>query len=164
MSLTTEPNPPPVVSLNLLDDPSAGDISDFRSNSLWRLTIRRLFKQRSAVVGMILLSLLVFTAIFASVIAPYDPELVLIGKEDVRKRDAPCIHLLGCPAEKPQHILGIDGNIRDQFSRLIYGTRVSLYVGIITVSFAVIVGTLAAKLEEERQTEAKTAADTATGA
>ena len=80
-------------------------------------------------------------AIFAPVIAPYDPEMVLIGVEDVKKREAPCIHLLGCPADQPQHLMGIDGNVRDEFSRVIYGTRVSLLIGITTVSFAIIVGT-----------------------
>jgi peptide/nickel transport system permease protein len=38
--------------------------------------------------------------------------------------------------------MGVDGNVRDQFSRIIYGTRVSLRVGFITVGFAIIVGTL----------------------
>lgn len=141
MSSVTEPAPP-VVQLPPLDDAAVGNMGDFRANSLWRLTLRRLFRQRSAVIGMILLGILLFSAIFAPWIAPYDPEQVLIGVEDVRKRDGPCIHLLGCPADQPQHILGIDGNVRDQFSRIIYGTRVSLYVGFLTVSFAVIVGTL----------------------
>jgi ABC-type dipeptide/oligopeptide/nickel transport system permease subunit len=115
---------------------------DYRSNSLWRLTLRRIFRQRSAVVGMVLLGTLILTAIFANVIAPYDPIDVLIGKEDVRKREGPCIHILGCPTDRPQHIMGIDGNVRDQFSRVIHGSRYSLYVGFTTVSFAIIVGTL----------------------
>ncbi len=141
MSTATEPPIPPVTTLPPLDNAAVGNISDYRSNSLWRLTFRRLFRQRSAILGLILLGILVFSAIFAPLIAPYDPEEVLIGKENVRKREAPCIHLLGCPEDKPQHILGIDGNVRDQFSRLIYGSRVSLYVGIVTVTFAVIIGT-----------------------
>jgi len=125
-----------------LDDIAVRDIGDYRSNSLWRLTLRRLLRQRSAVVGLVILGALVFLAIFAPVIAPYEPNQSLIGVEDIARRDAPCIHLLGCPADQPQHLMGVDGNVRDQFSRIIYGTRVSLRVGLITVGFAIVVGTL----------------------
>ncbi len=125
-----------------LDDALAADIGDYKSNSLWRLTFRRLFKQRSAIVGGTLLLLLIFTAVFADFIAPYDPTHTLIGEEPVKKRDAPCIHLLGCPKDQPQHIMGIDGNVRDEFSRVVHGTRISLRVGIVTVGFAIIVGTI----------------------
>lgn len=115
---------------------------EYRPESIWRTTLRRLFKQRSAVVGMAMLGFLVLVAIAAPLIAPYDPIEVLIGKEDVKKREAPCIHILGCDQSKPQHIMGIDGNVRDQFSRIVYGTRISLQVGLSTVIMAVIVGTL----------------------
>ncbi len=118
------------------------DRKDYRANSLWRLTLRRIFRQRSANVGMAIFLILLIVAIFAPVIAPYDPNEVLIGKENVGKRQAPCIHILGCPADQPQHILGTDGNVRDEFSRIIYGTRVSLYVGLTTVIFAIIIGTI----------------------
>ena len=117
------------------------DIGDYKSNSLWRLTLRRTFRQRSAVIGLIILLTLVFVAVFAPVIAPYDPTEVLIGKEDVKRRDPPCIHLLGCPEDQPQHLFGIDGNVRDQFSRIVYGARVSLRIGFFTVALALIVGT-----------------------
>ncbi len=117
------------------------DIADYRSSSLWRLTLKRLLKQSSAVIGLTILAFLLFVAIFSPLIAPYEPNQVLIGIEDVKKREAPCIHLLGCPEEEPQHFMGIDGNFRDQFSRVIYGTRVSLFIGFSTVSFAIIVGT-----------------------
>ena len=43
---------------------------------------------------------------------------------------APCIHLFGCPESEPQHILGIDGNGRDEFSRIVYGARLSLLSGL----------------------------------
>jgi ABC-type dipeptide/oligopeptide/nickel transport system permease subunit len=115
---------------------------DYRSNTLLRLTLRRIFKQRSAVIGTIILGFLLLVAIFAEVIAPYDPIDVLIGVEDVKKREAPCIYLLGCPKEKPQHLMGIDGNVRDVFSRVIFGTRVSLFIGFTTIGFAIVVGTL----------------------
>ena len=115
---------------------------DYRANSLGRLTLRRIFRQRSAIIGGSILLFLLLVAIFAPLIAPYDPNDSLIGKEDVKKREGPCIHLLGCDPEKPQHILGVDGNVRDQFSRLVYGTRYSLYIGFFSVGFAIIVGTI----------------------
>jgi peptide/nickel transport system permease protein len=109
--------------------------------SLWRTTARRLLQRKSALVGMAILGLLVLTAIFAPWIAPYDPEQVLIGIEDIKRRAPPCVHLLGCPADQPQHLMGLDGNARDQFSRVVYGSRYSLVIGIVTVGFAIIVGT-----------------------
>jgi len=108
--------------------------------SLWRITLRRLIKRRSAVAGMVILGFLVLVAIFAPLIAPYSPTQVLIGVEDVKRRSAPCIHLLGCPEDQPQHIMGIDGNVRDQFSRVIYGTRFSLFVGFTTVGVGIVIG------------------------
>jgi ABC-type dipeptide/oligopeptide/nickel transport system permease subunit len=48
--------------------------------------------------------------------------------------------VLGCDPAKPQHILGVDGNVRDQFSRIIYGSRVSLTLGISTVTVAILIG------------------------
>ena len=115
---------------------------DYRSNSLFWVTLRSIVRQRSAIIGGSILAFLVLVAIFAPVIAPFDPEEVLIGKEDIKKRADPCIHILGCPEDQPQHILGVDGNVRDVFSRVVYGTRISLFVGFSTVGFAIVVGTL----------------------
>ncbi|MEX1071303.1 MAG: ABC transporter permease [Anaerolineales bacterium] len=115
---------------------------NLRSRSLGSLTIRRLFKQRNAILGISILSTLVLIAIFAPQIAPYDPYNDLIGEEDVAAREKPCIHLLGCPQDRPQHLMGIDGNFRDQFSRVIYGTRISLFIGITTIGIAVVMGAL----------------------
>ena len=111
-----------------------------RSRSLAALTLRNLFRQRNAIIGMILLLLLVLIAIFAPVLAPFDPIINFIGEEGVVDRQAPCIHLLGCPVTQTEHIMGLDGNFRDEFSRLIYGTRISLYIGFTTIGLAVIVG------------------------
>jgi peptide/nickel transport system permease protein len=115
------------------------DVQDYHANSLWRLTLRRLLRRRAAVVGMVILLLLLVTAVFAPWIAPYAYDQDLIGS--VKRRDKPCIHLLGCAAEQSQHIMGTDGNFRDVFSRIVYGSRISLRVGFLTVSFALIVGT-----------------------
>jgi ABC-type dipeptide/oligopeptide/nickel transport system permease subunit len=103
------------------------------------IILRRLFKHRSAQLGMFLLLILIFCAVFAEQIAPYDP---LIQLKDVKRRDTACIHLLGCPADKPQHLMGIDGNSRDLFSRIIFGARLSLRIGVMTVSLAIVIGAL----------------------
>ena len=102
-------------------------------------TLRRLRRHRSAQVGAVVLGFLILVAIFAPVLAPYDPILPL---RDVKRRAAPCIHLLGCPVDQPQHIFGVDGNSRDLFSRIIYGSRLSLSIGLATVTFAIAIGTM----------------------
>ncbi|NWG34910.1 MAG: ABC transporter permease [Chloroflexi bacterium] len=113
-----------------------------KSVSLWNITLRRLRRRKSAMIGLAILGVLVLIALTAQWLAPYDPYAPLIGVEDVRVREAPCIHLFGCPQSKPQHILGIDGNVRDQFSRLLYGARLSLMIGFSTVTFAIAIGTV----------------------
>ena len=109
-----------------------------------RMNLQRLVRQRSAMMGLSLLIIILFTAIFASILSPYESNRVLIGAEgheDVRKREKPCIHALGCPKDEPQHLMGLDGNVRDQFSRIIHGSRISLLIGFIVVSLAMISGT-----------------------
>lgn len=107
---------------------------------LWKQTWARLIRKRSGQVGLLLIGFLLLVAILAPVIAPYDPDQVLIGVEQIKRREAPCVHLLGCDITRPQHIMGIDGNSRDVFSRLLYGTRISLMIGVVTVTFALLVG------------------------
>jgi peptide/nickel transport system permease protein len=108
-----------------------------------RSGLRRLLRQRSAVVGLILLGFLIAVALLADVLATHDPLKVLLGVEPgIKPRTPPCIHLLGCAADQPQHLLGTDGNGRDEYSRLISGTRVSLFVGFVTVFGAILIGTV----------------------
>ena len=116
----------------------SGDTIHTRDNP-YVIMGRRILQHRSAQLGMFLLGVLIFCAIFAQQIAPYDP---LIQLSDVKRRSTPCIHLLGCPASQPEHIMGIDGNSRDLFSRIIFGSRLSLQIGIATVSFAILIGGL----------------------
>ena len=110
--------------------------------SVWKRIYKRLMSRRSGKIGLFLIGFVFFIAVAAPIIAPYDPQQVLIGKEKVKKREAPCIHILGCDISKPAHLMGIDGNFRDQYSRIIYGSRISLSIGFSTVSFAVIGGVL----------------------
>jgi peptide/nickel transport system permease protein len=111
------------------------------SASLWRDTLGNILRQRNARVGLIILGSLLFLAIFADVVAAYDPDKVLFSA-GVKRLTPPCIHLLGCPITQPEHYFGVDANGRDEFSRVLHGARISLQVGIITVGFAIVIGTL----------------------
>jgi ABC-type dipeptide/oligopeptide/nickel transport system permease subunit len=109
-------------------------------SSLTRDILMRLLRNRSAQVGLVILGVLLIVAIFASVIATHDPLDFTDPNNAVRT--PPCIHLLGCPADQPQYLFGLDSNGRDLFSRIVFASRVSLFIGISTVTFAIVVGTL----------------------
>jgi peptide/nickel transport system permease protein len=124
------------------------DVLPPKPASLWRDTVRNILRQRSAIVGLAILIVFAIVALFAPVIAPFDPDTPVIDppyNEDVNRQDLtylqPCIHLLGCPEDRPQHIMGLDGNLRDEFSRVVYGARISLWIGFATVGFAIVIGT-----------------------
>jgi ABC-type dipeptide/oligopeptide/nickel transport system permease subunit len=110
--------------------------------SLRRDTLRNILRQRSAIVGLFILAVLFLTAVFAPLIATHDPITSLrdLGETHITRGDPPCIHALGCALDKPQHLFGIDAVIRDEFSRVVYGARISLQIGFITVGFAIVIG------------------------
>ncbi|MDX2161475.1 MAG: ABC transporter permease [bacterium] len=118
-----------------------------RSQSLWAEAIRNLFRNRSAIIGLIIIAALLLIALFAPAIAPYPPNEQLFNDEAHRgigrlPGRPPCIHLLGCPAEQPQHLMGLDLNARDMFSRVIYGSQISLFVGFFSVIVSIFTGSL----------------------
>ena len=118
-----------------------------RGSSLWHDAMRYLFRQRSAILGMVIFGVMVSVAILAPVVATHDPVLSMLDvpeevAQGVKRRLPPCIHLLGCPEEQPQHLLGLDSNVRDLFSRVVYGSRYSLYIGFASVGFAIVIGSL----------------------
>jgi ABC-type dipeptide/oligopeptide/nickel transport system permease subunit len=119
----------------------ADTLATARPASLWRDTLRNVLRQRNARVGLVILAFLVFFAIFADVLSTFDPDKVLFSAGE-KRLTPPCIHLLGCPSTQVEHLFGIDQNGRDEFSRVIHGARVSLYIGFATVGFAIIIGTL----------------------
>jgi peptide/nickel transport system permease protein len=129
-----------------LGTPLSEELVSQRPASLWRDTLGSILRQRSAVAGLILLGILILAAVFAGQLATHDPLQSMIGLESPVNgrltRLGPCIHLLGCPATQPEHLLGLDGNARDLWSRILYGARVSLQIGFLTVGFAIIIGTL----------------------
>ncbi len=88
---------------------------------------RQVRRNRFAVVGMIILGALVIVAVGAPWIAPYDP-----NEYDLAKGIQ--------PPNPPEHILGTDETGRDLLSRLIYGSRISLRVGLIVVGIAGSIG------------------------
>jgi ABC-type dipeptide/oligopeptide/nickel transport system permease subunit len=104
-------------------------------------TLRRLAGNRSAQVGALIIGALLLVAIFADVIAPYEYDQQ-IRQPGLRRRSPPCIHLLGCDPQKPQVLMGLDSNFRDLFSRVVYGARLSLQIGLLTTGAAILIGTL----------------------
>ncbi len=114
----------------------------YRSSNLWRETMRSLLRNPSAILGLAIIGTLVSIALAAPLIATHDPIQSMIGVPGETGRlpsKPPCIPLFGC--EDPLHLLGLDLNARDLFSRIIFGSRTSLSVGIITISLSIIVGT-----------------------
>jgi peptide/nickel transport system permease protein len=91
-------------------------------------TWRRLRRHRGAVVGMAIVALYAAAALFAGVLAPYNP-----GDGDVLARLQP---------PSAQHLLGTDELGRDILSRLLYGARVSLLIQVTAAALATLVGVL----------------------
>jgi len=119
------------------------EAAEGRSGGLWRDTLKNILRQRNARVGLAILLFLALVAIFADQISTYGPNDVLDQVvAGAKKSSAPCIHLLGCPASKPEFIFGTDPIVRDEFSRVVHGARVSLFVGFATVGFAIVIGSL----------------------
>ena len=78
-------------------------------------------------IGLFLTSIVLVLAIFAPFIAPHDPNEALFDTvKNEKKLERPCVHLLGCDKGEVQHLMGLDGNGRDEFSRIVYAARVSL--------------------------------------
>lgn len=94
--------------------------------SPWRKNLRRFRSHRGGMVGGSLLLLLVLMAVFAPVIAPYDPFAV-----------DPLVAMMPPSTE---HWMGTDTLGRDQFSRVIFGARISLRLGLVAVSIAMSLG------------------------
>ena len=89
---------------------------------------RRLRKIKMAMLGLVILVMLALTAIFADVIADYDTKVIA---QDIKNR------LQGPSME---HWCGTDEFGRDIFARLVHGSRVSLVVGLISVSISLLMG------------------------
>jgi len=90
--------------------------------------VRRVLRQPLAIVALVWIAFVVFCAIFADVLAPYDP---------IENNFSPGSVLQGPSAE---HWLGTDENGRDVLSRLLFGARIALMVGFGSVFVAMLIG------------------------
>lgn len=114
-----------------------GPFAEVRAQrSALRRALRLLWRNRLGLIGAALLALVVLAAVFAPMLSPYDP---MTG--DITKR-LTCPVLTRCPSFLPgatpvrgtlDHPLGTDQLGRDIFSRIVYGARVSLIVGLAAV-------------------------------
>ena len=100
--------------------------SDSREENPWARAWRRLKRRKGAMVGLVVVVLFVLVAMFAPLIAPYDPTAT--SWSAVRK------------APSWAHWLGTDEVGRDVLSRVIFGARASLSAGLVSVGIAVGVG------------------------
>lgn len=94
----------------------------------WRDGLRVIARNHLALAALIFLVAIHICAIAASAISPHDPEQIVI--QDKFQRPS------------ASHLLGTDENGRDVLSRLIYGARISLLVGSLSVVISVVIGTL----------------------
>jgi len=97
-----------------------------KGTSLWRDAIRRLRRNRAAMLGLFLIGLFVFVAVAAPIIAPYSPTTGRI----VDKFKPP----------STAHLLGTDLQGRDILSRIIWGARSSLWVAVLSVATGLTLG------------------------
>ncbi len=94
----------------------------------WTIVRKKFFRSKVAILAMIILSVLIIAVIFAPYLTPYSPEQLNPGN-----------------ANKPpssEHLLGTDYLGRDYLTRVLYGGRISLQVGLFAVCITVTIGTL----------------------
>lgn len=102
------------------------------AGGLARDALRRVRRSPTAIVGFVLIALFVVVAVFAPLIAPYDPafqrlDLIRPGQ---------------FPGPSSQFLLGLDQLGRDELSRIVYGARYSLLIGIVSLTIGASLGML----------------------
>lgn len=106
-------------------EPAVDDVApESRARHAW---LRQLLRDKKAAASAVVLLVLIFTAVFAEFLVPYDPNAM-----DYEMMVTPSI----------SHPLGTDDLGRDLFSRIIQGTRISLFVGVSTVAISLVLGVL----------------------
>ncbi len=111
---------------------TADRLAQIEGRSLWDDARRRLFANKAAVTGMVILATIVFMAIFADLLSPYpfdDIDYDLMGPPR-----PPSLHDF--------HFFGTDSLGQDLFIRTLYGARISLAVGVIATAVALTIGVI----------------------
>ena len=103
------------------------------SRGLWSDAWRRLRKNKAAVAGLIYIGIMILVAIFAPLLAPYHPDRI---PSDSFANTPPFWQEGGSWS----HPLGTDSLARDELSRLIFGARISMIVGVIPIVIVVLIG------------------------
>jgi peptide/nickel transport system permease protein len=108
--------------------PGVRQVEDRVSRGLWRDAFSRLVRNGPALVGLFFITVFVLAAILAPVLAPGDP---VVGKLADRLQQPSAVHLMGTDLQG-----------RDEFTRILYGARVSLLVGVVSVLMGLLMGGL----------------------
>src|SRR5947209_7192315 len=104
-----------------------GAASTYRTRSMLSITLRRLARSYSALWGLCMVCGLILLAVLAGVIAPYGPAQIVPGSGSL---DLPTW----------AHPMGLDLLGRDVFSRVMYSSRIAIYVGIVSIILALLPG------------------------
>jgi len=108
-----------------------------RPQGLWSEAWQRLRRNRGAIIGFGLVGTFVLVAIFAPLLAPYGP----------REQNLSLVREGCCPGPSADYWFGVDALGRDEFSRILYGARYSLLIGVVSVAvgltFGLILGAVA---------------------
>jgi oligopeptide transport system permease protein len=116
---------------------SADVVLERRQRSLWGDALTRLLRNRAAIVGLVVIGIAAFVALFAQVIAPYDP----LAQDPPKQLMEPIwTKAFGSKYTDPAFVLGSDALGRDLLSRLMYGMRIGLVVGFVPVSIILVIG------------------------
>ncbi len=99
-----------------------------RSESPWQRSLRTLYRNSMAMAGLAIILTWLLVAVFAPLIAPFDP-----FEQKIEDR---------LQAPTGNHWFGTDELGRDVFSRVVYGARISLPIGLVVIIFSVTVGSL----------------------
>ena len=108
-----------------------------KQRSLWRDALYRLVRNRAAVVGLVVIGFAALIAIFAPLIAPYDP----LAQNGPKQQLEPIwARFFGSEYTDPAYVFGTDWLGRDILSRLMYSSRVSLVIGLVPVTIVLAIG------------------------